>query len=64
MKQAEVNCKKCPFRTPVCTALGNVCYLKVMEHAPNATLVMARKSRTPLSDVADYILRKRESDGK
>jgi hypothetical protein len=59
-----MDCEKCPFITPVCTALGNVCYLKIMEHAPNATLEMARMSRTSLSDVADYILRKRESDGE
>lgn len=57
-------CEKCPFRTPICTALGNFCYFEMMEHAPSATLEMARKSRTSLSDVADYILRKRESDGE
>lgn len=46
------------------SGLGDVCYVEVMEKAPNATLVMGRKSRTSLSDVANYILRKRESDGK
>lgn len=57
-------CEKCPFKTPACTVLGNFCYLEMMEHAPDATLVMARKSRTSLSDVADYILKKRESEEK